>query len=159
MKKLLSIALLVSAFSVVPAFAMESEGQSPESRPEKAESKKTEKGSYCPFTKLAEYPIFNEIHGLHKPRTAASNYVNFVKTLFTTHLGKTLVTLALIKVAYDNVDDILAKLGVGEEEAVEGEAFADASACGCENADNAENAANPEEQKEEACELKKKEAN
>lgn len=167
MKKLFSLALLVSALVVAPSFAMENAAAenaapdanaqaqaAPDANAQQQQQQDAPKGSWCPFAKLKDTPIFSEVYGLRHPVDAAWNYVDFVKGLAWNAPVKTFITLLLAKNIYDNVDNIKSALGLAEEEleADVNQVFADAK-CGCTEA-----AVEEEDEVVEVCELEKRDA-
>lgn len=156
-KQLFSLALLVSALVVAPSFAMDAgdaNAQQPDPNQQQQQQQQQQqdapKGSWCPFAKLKDAPVFSEVYGLKDFSNVPGNYFRFVKSLVLDNPVKTFVTLLLAKNIYDNVDNIKAALGLGQdEEDVDAQVFADAK-CGCTD-EQAE-----EEEVVEVCELDKK---
>ncbi len=129
MKKLFSLALLVSAFAVVPAFAMEDE-QPEAPRTEQPDAPKAKR---CPLRDMdiKNCPVYQELSGIFTPVESVKNYGRFVSRLAFYNPIKTALTFALVMSIYNNIDNIKSALGLGEEEVeADAQVFADAK-CGC----------------------------
>lgn len=168
MKKLFSLALLISAFVAAPTFAKSGEEDDVETKAPKTEqtepkedNKGTEKPkSWCPLN-FKKCPIVKELSGVLDPIGSVKSYGSYVNRVVLHNPVKAFITFAVLTSLYNNLDNIKAALGLGEDEqeADAGEIFASADKCGCENAEVQDEAvvASEEEAKEEVCEFKKKE--
>ena len=163
MKKLFSLALLVSAFSVVPAFAVEGDDVKPEApktevkpevKPEAPQEVPQEAPQEVPqvapqvdgptwysWDRVSTLPVIDELTGVWHPITSGQNYITFLRGLVTNNPVKTFATFAIIMGIYNNVDNIKSALGLAEEqEEADAQVFADAK-CGCTDEQAEEEAA------------------
>jgi len=143
LKQLLSLALLVSAFAVAPAFAMDGGEEQPA-----ATWSDTLKKPFS-FTAGEFEGLYTRVKGMTLGNEGVSRF-QAAKNLKLFWYGAGSVILA--RYIYDNLDNIKAALGLSEESEVEANEVYAELACGCDEVQDEE-----KEQKEEVCLLEQKE--
>lgn len=154
MKKLFSLALLVSAFAITPVFGVDPDPAPVDNNPPVVDNPPADNPApkcwyrFLDVRNIGECPIAHEVKNIVHPITSLENYVHYLA-----HSPVKAFVTAFIAVAfYNNFDNIKAAVGLGDDQADDeaGEAFASTDKCGCEDAQ-----AEEEQPKQEVCEVKK----